>query len=188
MKLNTIFVLVVLSIFYFLVPLLVMFFVGNNKKLKIILSVLLSLFLVVLFIGVFGEIDITKEFVYIDFDFSAGFFNKDIITNFSTYKVDRVINLIMLIPIGEVVCISAKQKNSKFGILFAVIIGLLTGLFIETFQFILPVPRSVQLSDVVYNTISCVIGYLYISLFFYLKKLIIFLKYRSKYKSTKLDN
>jgi len=86
------------------------------------------------------------------------------------------------------VCISAKQKNSKFGILFAVIIGLLTGLFIETFQFILPVPRSVQLSDVVYNTISCVIGYLYISLFFYLKKLIIFLKYRSKYKSTKLDN
>ena len=152
------------------------------------MRILLSLFFIVLFVGVLGEIDINKDFVYIGFDFSSGFFNKEIIFSFSKFKLDIFINLIMLIPIGEAVCISAKKINNKFGILYALLIGVIIGMLIETLQFILPVPRSVQLSDVIYNAISCVFGYLYISLFFYLKKFIVFIGLRLKNKSTKLDN
>jgi VanZ family protein len=43
-------------------------------------------------------------------------------------------------------------------LLASVIVGLLVGTAIETCQYFLPVPRSVQLSDVILNTLSVVIG------------------------------
>ena len=62
----------------------------------------------------------------------------------------------------------ARYKEKKYSILLALLIGLCTGSIIELFQFILPVNRSVQLSDIVYNGISGFLGGCY----FYLLNLI----------------
>ena len=67
----------------------------------------------------------------------------------------------MLIPIGTYFVFF--NKNIKFWkvILFSLLIGLGVGLCIETLQFILPVKRSVQLSDAVLNAVSVLLGAVY---------------------------
>ena len=72
-------------------------------------------------------------------------------------KVDLLINIVMLIPIGlTVVYFNNKSIVSKFVVL--VIVGVVMGVSLETIQFILPVVRSVQLSDALLNTFSVVLG------------------------------
>ena len=171
MRLSTIFVIVVLIVFYTLVPILVMFFVKDDKKYKFWKNVLLSSFFIVLLIGVIGEIDFNKKSLYIGFSFMGDWFNKNIILAFPKFKTDLVINSIMLMPIGSWVMIESKRKDLKLGIVYSIVLGVITGIMIELLQFILPVNRSVQLSDVVLNTMSAVIGYLYLAGIYWISKL-----------------
>ena len=180
MRLPSLLVAILVGVFYLVVPLLILFFVRNEKKLKTVLLILVGIFCFVLFVGVFGKVDITAERVYIGFDFSGKWCSKTINFQFNTTKLDRLINLVMLMPLGEAVCIFSKRKNIKIGFLIALIVGLGTGLLIETLQYVLPVSRSVQLSDVVYNMISAAIGYLFVSVVFYLVKLVRYLVQRCK--------
>ena len=63
----------------------------------------------------------------------------------------------MLIPIGLFdIYISRKTFMQK--LLTCLLVGLMCGVLLETIQFVLPVVRSVQLSDVLLNAISVVIG------------------------------
>ena len=168
MKIATWVVIVFLSIFYVAVPLVVLFCVKDDKKFRRVMWILLSLFFAVLFVGVLGKIDINQTWMNIGFDFSGELCQKTINWTFKTTKLDRVINLLMLMPIGEAVCIFSKRKNIKWGFVIAVLCGALIGGLIETLQFVLPVSRSVQISDVVFNMISSAIGYLFVSVVYYL--------------------
>ena len=176
MKIPSIVVFILLIIFYLIVPIAIMFAVRDDKKFKTILTISLLLFFVALLVGVLGKLDITSQFISINFDFSGSWLNKSISTKLKTTNLDKIINMLMLMPLGSAVCMISKRKNIKFGFILSLVIGLFCGLIIEMLQFVLPVFRSVQLLDVIYNTISSCIGYLYISVIYYFVKLCKFIK------------
>ncbi len=170
MILPTILVCVILAIFYVLLPVALIMTEKSEKfqhRFALIASVV---FFVGLLVGVLGKIDITETKVSLSFDFSGEWFEKRLNTTFKTTLADKIINILMLIPVGEMVCFVSKKRGNKLGIVWSLLVGLLFGFVIEFLQFALPVPRSVQISDVVFNMFSTVIGYLYFSGLYYFKK------------------
>ena len=159
MSINTVLVVVLGVICYFVLPFLIWACVKKEKIRNILTISFFCLYLVVLFIGVFGQLDIGNDLVTFSFDFGGKWCAKKIgfgLTNIS--KFDLVINLVMLFPVGMLVYYFAKRKKWWVKILLLLGFGLLTGLLIETLQFILPVPRSVQLSDALLNMASTFVG------------------------------
>ncbi|MBP3431993.1 MAG: VanZ family protein [Clostridia bacterium] len=126
---------------------------------KILTLVFFCLYLVVLFIGVFAELDINSSVVSFKFDFVGTWCSKTINFTFSNITTfDLVINLVMLIPVGMFVFYLSINKKPMTKIILLLAFGLLAGVFIETLQFILPIQRSVQFSDAILNMISTLIG------------------------------
>lgn len=131
----------------------------NNKIKNILTIVFFCLYLVVLFCGVFGKLSIDEKVVKIDFEFTEQWCAKAIRwspTNIG--KFDLIINLVMLFPVGMLIYYFSRSKKWWVKLLFLIGFGLLTGVLIETFQFILPISRSVQLSDALLNMTSTFIG------------------------------
>ncbi|MBQ7466765.1 MAG: VanZ family protein [Clostridia bacterium] len=129
---------------------------------KIVCGIVVSVYVLVLLIGVLGRIDIAKQNVKIDLDFSGEFASKPINFGFSHLATfDIVINLLMLIPIGTYFVFFNQNIKIWKVVLFSLLIGLGVGLCIETLQFILPVKRSVQLSDALFNSVSVLLGAMY---------------------------
>jgi hypothetical protein len=158
MIVSTILLLILGTICYFVLPFLIFVFIKNKKIVKIMAIVFLCLFCFALIVGTLGQVSIARDYTTINFDFSQNFCDKNISLSFSNLTTfDIVTNLLMLIPIGIfVVCF--HHKNFLKTTLLLVLVGVLCGLTIELTQFVLPVPRSVQLSDVVFNAISVVLG------------------------------
>lgn len=143
-------------LFYIVAPTTCVLCIKNYKALKILSYIFLALFVCVLVVGVFGKVSIGKT-VSVSFDFSGNWFSKRF--NFLPYTFDLqdiLINVVMLIPIGLFCAVNFKHK-----ILWGLILGLIIGISIEVLQFALPIIRSPQLSDVILNTISSVIGVLF---------------------------
>ena len=160
MNISTIFILCG-GIACMVVPLILMMTV-KPKPLKIVTIVLLLLYCVVLLIGVWGKLDIGWDTCHITFDWTYNWCAKTINWHpIPTTTFDFVINLIMLIPIGMALFVLLPQHK---GVL-SIIIGFLIGFLIECSQFVLPIYRSVQLSDVLLNMMSvafgCLIGWIY---------------------------
>ncbi len=86
----------------------------------------------------------------------------------------------MLFPVGLFVFAISKRKPWQ-KLLLCLAVGALCGLIIETYQFILPIQRSVQLSDIILNAISALIGGFYAWLIFSIKEK------TTKYKSLSVD-
>lgn len=157
MKVSIYLVLALGVILYFIVPLIIWLFYKDKKYSKTIVVTLLVLYIIVLLIGVLGKIEIGKV-VEVSLDFGGSWCSKKIKWSlFNLNKTDVLINIFMLIPLGLVYKYFSKNKFRK-NILMLLLIGLCVGVLIETLQFILPVPRSVQLSDVILNSISVFIG------------------------------
>jgi hypothetical protein len=125
---------------------------------KILAVVFLCVFVGILCVGTLGQVQISRETIKISFDFGQNFCDKKISLSFSHLSTfDIVSNLVMLIPIGMFVVFFYHKGIVKTSILL-LCVGILSGFLIELCQFIFPVPRSVQLSDVVFNTISVIVG------------------------------
>ena len=166
---------------YFVMPIFIIIFVKNKKAQIIINTSLLCCFVVILFFATICNVDISKHTTSISFDFSQNWCNKNI--NWMPYTKslgDFLINVTMLFPIGVFTACFSKRKL-WITLLISASIGLLCGLTIEAYQFILPVSRSVQLSDVLLNCVSVVLGSLYASA-------IIFIKNKSNQKSCQNAN
>lgn len=158
MVINTMIILILGVFCYFFLPFIILCFVKKEKIKKIIAIVLLSLFIVILLVGTWGKLDIGKDVVRINFDFSGKFCNKTINFSFNNLQhFDIVINLIMMIPIGMFI-VMLYNKNFIKMMFLLLIVGALSGFFIELTQFVLPIQRNVQLSDVIFNMLSVLIG------------------------------
>lgn len=158
MKISTVLVIVLVLIFYLILPLILWLTLDKNKYGKIVVRIFLISFLIILFFAVTSVVNINKSYVEIIINFKNNWCSKAI--NFSLKsinKIDFLINITMLLPIG--LAIVYCNKNN-IGILFLklFIFGIIIGLSIETIQYILPVFRSVQLSDILLNTLSVIIG------------------------------
>ena len=174
MKIPTILVVISLILFYIIIPLLVWIFARESKLGKLIVIVFTVLFSVILYFGITSRISINKDLVTVAIDYSGNWCDKVIKLNvLSVDIVDLIINLIMLIPIGLVVAYFLKRKV-VYKLAIAAVVGLLIGLILESIQFILPVYRSPQLTDIILNMVSvvigCCIGIVYDKLYYKLRR------------------
>ena len=158
MKIPILFVIITIVLFYIILPLLIWVCARRTKLGKVIVILCSVLFGIVLFFGITSKVTIADSYVIVDVDYTCKWFNTEINLNlFDMDKIDFFINITMLIPIGLVVVYFSKRKPfSK--LLILTIVGLVMGLTLECLQFVLPVYRSVQLSDVILNTISVFLG------------------------------
>ena len=158
MKIPIVFVVISFILFYMVLPCIVWLCARKTKLGKAIVVVCSILFGIVLFFGITSKVSITENCVIVNFDYTNKWFGKPINLNvFDIDKIDFIINISMLVPIGLVVIYFNKRKLPN-KLLMLTLIGLMIGLALETLQYILPVYRTVQLSDVVLNTVSVVIG------------------------------
>ncbi len=168
LKIPTTIAIIIAAVCVIVVPTVLLLAIKSDKKIKVITYIAISLFFVVLACGVLGKISIGKDVVSVSFDFSNYWADKAIHWDFNIDKTDLLLNIFMLIPIGAFSVV--RLKNKKLSILFGLILGLLTGFVIESVQYILPVYRSVQLSDIVLNGISGLIGAIYYYLVYLLRQ------------------
>ena len=174
MKIPTVLVVISLILFYVIIPLLIWILVRDSRLGKIIVIVFTILFGVVLYFGITSRVVIDRDFVLLDIDYSGNWCDKTInLKVFSVDIIDLIINILMLIPIGLVVSYFVKSKITNKLVVSAVV-GVVIGVLLETMQFVLPVYRSVQLSDAILNTVSvvigCCVGLLYDRLYYKIRK------------------
>ena len=166
---------IVLIVFFFIFyPLIIIFcFRKNLKVLQIIAKLSFIFYLVLVSILVFGDVGVKNNLFFVRLIADVPWFTLDFcIASFS--KSNILYNLIMMIPISAFVYansnileINSKDfvKNQKIIILKTILVSFAISLFIEVFQFILPVSRTTELFDLVTNTFSGVLGYVF---FFFL--------------------
>ena len=166
---------IIMSLLYIFCPIILRLLI-NKKKINMILSlVLFFLFLIVLTLGVFTNCSVFYPSIKISFETNGVWASEYIRFNIFYLSIfDIMVNSIMLLPVGVLFTLFYYYKRQNFTIkklfLWLVLLGFLCGLFIETMQFILPIERAIQLSDVLLNTISCFIGGLYFLLLLQIKK------------------
>lgn len=160
MKFPTVLVVVCGIFFYLVAPILIFKF--KQKKIRnICIFSYVIIFLLVLLAGVWGKLDIGKTWITVNFDFTHAWCAKTVKWSFLHLTIfDVIINLLMLIPIGTMFTLCHKQKLCKI-LITGFLIGFSIGVFIELTQLVLPVYRSVQLSDVIFNAISVLLGAMY---------------------------
>lgn len=158
MYFNTWVVILISFICYIILPLAVLF-CKNIKVQKTLILCMFLAYIIILIVGVTAKVEIGKDKVYVHYVNTGSWANKHIFWDFSRIsKWDFLINLFMLMPVG--LFLAYRLNNFSFGKLMLILlgVGLLIGLTIETTQFILPIPRNVQLSDVFLNSISIALG------------------------------
>ena len=164
MTISLIFAIIFCSVFYVGIPILLGVFYRQQKINRIFAIILLCLFLIVLSLGVFTNFSVKNNLIYINFDYSKAWASESLTFNSTISLFDFGVNFVMLMPIGVVFTLfsSYKEKFSIFkNLLFSLLLGLGIGFGIELIQFILPIERSIQLTDVLLNAVSCLFGSLY---------------------------
>ncbi len=161
MILNTWIVVVIAVFAYVVLPSIMVILVKDKSKVKILTVILTILYAIVLVIGVTSKVVFDAKHVVIKFEYGTDWCNKFINWNiFSGTLGDIAINIVLLFPLGATINVFSKGSLGKI-VLKCAIVGCVIGLLIECSQFVFPVTRSVQLSDVILNTLSTVLGGLY---------------------------
>ncbi len=149
---------ITLMILLMLVIPTILFITLQNKPrvLKIYAIVLSVVYFILLFIGTTFSVKLINKNLVINPDFSHGWFSMSFL-GFDFSITNTLINLALLFPIGFIIFTFAKKHKLLKTILFTFIISV----FIELYQFILPVPRTTELTDILFNTLSGLISGLY---------------------------
>lgn len=140
-------------LFLFIIPI----FLIKYKNKKLVLTYLL-IYLFMLLGGVLLKVSITNSNIYFSLLITNKWFNNPLyIASFA--KLGIIINIFLLFPLGVIIPL-LSTKQSKIGLKSA-IYGMFASLLIETLQFSLPIRRFPELLDILNNTISVILGYMY---------------------------
>jgi len=164
-----------LAVFFAILPLCLLFILKNKKHLKIAYVILLFLYIVVICIGVFCDVKIKKVITIKSYTIPPNaekFFNFKL---FTKNKKDIFLNLCMFVPFGFLL----TALFNKLKLLKSLLCGSMFSIFIEVTQYFLPTVRTAQMSDIILNTASCLIGSLIFISFYCLKN-----KIQKKEKTT----
>ncbi|MBQ7603120.1 MAG: VanZ family protein [Clostridia bacterium] len=154
---------------FFAVP-IVCYLFCSNEILHKLRNLLLAFYVLVLLIGVTGHIVFDGNVVHVDYSFTKEWGNKDMSWGFDELSwIDFALNILMLIPIGAFIASGQKKRKVWQTIILSCLVGMLVSLGIETLQYILPVNRSVQFSDTLFNTVSAGLGAIMILAFINLR-------------------
>lgn len=130
---------------------------NKPKTLKICAGIMFFVYLIFLFIGTTGSISLNGPKLSIALNYNKEWFSLDFAW-FEISKTNTLINLFLLFPIGFVVYTFTNKKQFLKTILFS----LLLSIIIELYQWVLPIHRNTELSDIIFNTISGVISAIYL--------------------------
>lgn len=150
---------VLLAVFYFIVPFLVLWLIKNEKVKKIVSIILFCVYVIVLLLGSYSKLEPSSHFVKFSFDFTGKWCDGYIKTTFVGIPWDMVlINLVLLVPVGIFMMYFIKDMKPLTKILLLLGFGLLAGVFLELLQFILPIPRAAQLSVMLFKMMGVYLG------------------------------
>ena len=143
-----------------------MIFVKNKNTLKILAIIYTVIFIILLYLCVTIDVDMDFDKVEITFRVGTEWCSKSINWKPISGDIkDITVNIAMLFPIGLIV--NVFGSNLKYNVIKCAIIGFCIGVSIECVQYIFPVMRYVQLSDLLLNTLSAVIGGIYFAIIKY---------------------
>ena len=176
MQINLLLAFILFIFLFFIFPtLMIIIFFNNKKVLKIAGLISFIVYCLLLSVLVFGKINLTKTFVTISFENTIPWFSLNFIwANFG--KTNVMYNLIMLFPVAAFVFSQTTEKT----FLKTILISFVLSFTIELLQFILPVYRTTEVFDVLTNTISGIIGYLYFYVIYLIAKKIKEKKYKQQ--------
>ena len=149
---------IIVTIFCMLILPTILFILLKNKPklLKICACVLFAFYIVFLFVGTTASINLNSGNVNIFLNFDKNWFSLDF-DWFETSKTNILINLFLLFPVGFVVYTFSNKKQ----FLKTILLSLAISLIIELYQFVLPIHRNTELSDIIFNTLSGLISAVY---------------------------
>jgi len=157
MRLNINLIIILAFILMVVLPTIILIMLKKHKKaLKITAIFLAVVYFVLLFIGTTFKFKIKGDFVLINADFSHEWFSMRFLP-YSFAPRNVFINLAMMFPVGFLVYIFSKNRRFLKTILFAFLLSI----FIEFYQFLLPVSRTTEITDVLFNTLSGIISAVY---------------------------
>ena len=162
-----IFLLVFFFVFY---PAIIMLVFKNKPKvLNIIAQISLIAYFLLLFLLVFGQVSIKENMFCVELIFNNSWFSLNFcVASFSLTNI--FYNLIMMFPISAFIIANSfsifnnKGENKKFirfMFLKSIIFSFIVSLVIEFFQFVLPVNRTTEILDLILNTLSGVLGFVF---------------------------
>ncbi len=154
------FITILLITYLISLPVL-LFLVKSLKALKIIMTLLLVCYLVLLFLNTTSYMRVGRGGISIAVSVKGGWFDKKPMLDILPYDFeDFYKNIIMLLPLGT--CVAAlKQCKLWKCMVYAFFIGFGVSFCIEFIQYATPLYRFPQLSDLIFNTLSCMLGALY---------------------------
>ena len=153
----TIILAILAFILMVVLPTVILIMLKKHKKaLKITAIIFAVVYFILLFIGTTFKFKFKSDFVLINADFSGDWFSMRFLPySFATRNV--LINLAMMFPIGFLVYIFSNKNRFLKTILYAFLLSL----FIEFYQFMLPISRTTELTDLLFNTLSGMISAIY---------------------------
>ena len=133
--------------------------INQKRNITLLFIIILSIYLICLIIlTLCTASSLTSKGLSIKGVSGASWFGKDILLSFSgVTKSDAITNLIMLYPMGyltALLCTGSLKRRFFKGVLA----GVLTSFIIEFLQFALPILRAPSLSDLIFNSISALLG------------------------------
>lgn len=155
----------ILFLVFAVLPLCFLFLFKSEKKLKIAFSILLFLYILIICVGVFTDVKVKKVVTIKPYSIPESaekFFSFKLFTH---NKKDILLNLSMFVPFGFFI----SCLFNKFRVLKTLSVGVVSSIFIEIVQYFLPTVRTAQLTDIILNSISCLIGAVVFVLIFSLK-------------------
>ena len=169
MKININLAIVLISLFMVVLPTLILIVLKKHQKaLKTTAIVFAVVYFVFLVIGTTFKFKINGNFVFIYAEFSHSWFSMKFLPySFAIRNV--LVNLVMMFPLGFLVYIFSNKNKFLKTILFAILLSVI----IETYQFVLPISRTTELTDLLFNTLSGIISAVYC---YFLTKLGVFIE------------
>lgn len=119
----------------------------------------LIIYLCLLILGVFFKVSISNGLIHFGLLITNKWFNNTLVLA-ALEPLTVIINLFLCFPIGFVI----PALFNKTNIFRVLLIGFLFSFSIEFLQFTLPILRSPELLDVINNTISVLLGFIYFNI------------------------
>ena len=161
-------ILAILLLFFAIIPIVNFLVIKNEKIIKVIFLILAIIYCILICIGVFFKVNLAQKITITLFENVESVNKSFSFYPFAKTLTDFLINILMFVPLGFLLSPIIKKHT----LIKTLLIGLIFSTFIELMQLLLPIVRSPQLSDIILNTLSCLIGGLCFSLLKLFKSLL----------------
>ena len=154
---NTFLFLILAFVLAVVAPTVLVFALKKHQKaLKITTIVFACIYFVCLFIGTTCKLNISADKVTVAFKFTEPWFSIDFL--FLDFSLKNMfVNLVMMFPLGFIVYVFTNKKPFIKTVIFALCLSL----FIELYQFILPIYRNTEITDIIFNVLSGLVSAVY---------------------------